>query len=182
MRCSDWTVGAIYRRPVGYAAGTSRAARASPCAARQPSAPGELRPASCSRPGSNAAIRRSTTAAGAATRCNSTRHYELWQHDFQLAREIGITHIRYGPPLHLVLRGAGPLRLGLLRPADGGAARLRPRADRRPLPLRRAVLARRFPEPRHRPRAGGICRRLRRALSRGCASTRRSTRCTSARG
>jgi beta-glucosidase/6-phospho-beta-glucosidase/beta-galactosidase len=37
----------------------------------------------------------------------STRHYELWQRDFELAREIGITHIRYGPPLHLTFRGPG---------------------------------------------------------------------------
>ena len=31
----------------------------------------------------------------------------MWQRDFLLAREIGITHIRYGPPLHLVFRGRG---------------------------------------------------------------------------
>jgi beta-glucosidase/6-phospho-beta-glucosidase/beta-galactosidase len=37
----------------------------------------------------------------------STRHYELWQHDFELAREVGITHIRYGPPLHLIFAGPG---------------------------------------------------------------------------
>ena len=38
---------------------------------------------------------------------DSTSHYRLWQHDFQLAREIGITHIRYGPPLHLIFEGPG---------------------------------------------------------------------------
>ena len=37
----------------------------------------------------------------------STRHYQHWQHDFELAREIGITHLRYGPPLHLILTGPG---------------------------------------------------------------------------
>ena len=37
----------------------------------------------------------------------STRHYSLWQHDFELARETGITHIRYGPPLHLIFEGIG---------------------------------------------------------------------------
>ena len=36
---------------------------------------------------------------------DSTRHYSLWQHDFELAREIEITHIRYGPPLHLIFQG-----------------------------------------------------------------------------
>jgi beta-glucosidase/6-phospho-beta-glucosidase/beta-galactosidase len=38
---------------------------------------------------------------------DSTRHYSLWQHDFELAREMGITHIRYGPPLHLIFEGIG---------------------------------------------------------------------------
>jgi beta-glucosidase/6-phospho-beta-glucosidase/beta-galactosidase len=38
---------------------------------------------------------------------DSTRHYEMWQKDFELAREIGITHIRYGPPLHLIFEGPG---------------------------------------------------------------------------
>jgi beta-glucosidase/6-phospho-beta-glucosidase/beta-galactosidase len=38
---------------------------------------------------------------------DSTRHYDFWQEDFELAREIGITHIRYGPPLHLIYQGAG---------------------------------------------------------------------------
>jgi beta-glucosidase/6-phospho-beta-glucosidase/beta-galactosidase len=38
---------------------------------------------------------------------DSTRHYEMWQQDFELAREIGITHIRYGPPLHLIFEGPG---------------------------------------------------------------------------
>jgi beta-glucosidase/6-phospho-beta-glucosidase/beta-galactosidase len=38
---------------------------------------------------------------------DSTNHYELWQRDFELAREIGITHLRYGPPLHLIFEGPG---------------------------------------------------------------------------
>ena len=38
---------------------------------------------------------------------DSTRHYQLWQEDLELAREIGVTHIRYGPPLHLVFDGPG---------------------------------------------------------------------------
>jgi beta-glucosidase/6-phospho-beta-glucosidase/beta-galactosidase len=37
----------------------------------------------------------------------STDHYAQWQRDFELAREIGITHIRYGPPLHLAFAGLG---------------------------------------------------------------------------
>jgi beta-glucosidase/6-phospho-beta-glucosidase/beta-galactosidase len=37
----------------------------------------------------------------------ATGHYAQWQRDFELAREIGITHIRYGPPLHLIFEGPG---------------------------------------------------------------------------
>jgi beta-glucosidase/6-phospho-beta-glucosidase/beta-galactosidase len=37
----------------------------------------------------------------------STRHYVQWERDFELAREVGISHIRYGPPLHLVFQGPG---------------------------------------------------------------------------
>ena len=39
----------------------------------------------------------------------STRHYLDWQHDFELAREVGITHLRYGPPLHLIFDASRPL-------------------------------------------------------------------------
>ena len=37
----------------------------------------------------------------------ATRHYSLWRDDFQLARDMGVTHVRYGPPLHLILTGPG---------------------------------------------------------------------------
>jgi beta-glucosidase/6-phospho-beta-glucosidase/beta-galactosidase len=37
----------------------------------------------------------------------ATQHYERWHEDFDRAREVGITHIRYGPPLHLIFAGRG---------------------------------------------------------------------------
>jgi len=37
----------------------------------------------------------------------STLHYRHWQKDFDLCRQIGITHLRYGPPLHLAFTGPG---------------------------------------------------------------------------
>jgi beta-glucosidase/6-phospho-beta-glucosidase/beta-galactosidase len=37
----------------------------------------------------------------------SCGHYRRWAEDFELAREIGVTHIRYGPPLHLIFHGPG---------------------------------------------------------------------------
>ena len=42
------------------------------------------------------------------------RHYDFWQRDFELARELGTTHLRYGPPLHLVLAGPGQYRWDLV--------------------------------------------------------------------
>nr|NUR38421.1 family 1 glycosylhydrolase [Sphingomonas sp.] len=41
-------------------------------------------------------------------------HYEFWQRDFELSREIGATHLRYGPPLHLVFEGPGRYRWDLV--------------------------------------------------------------------
>jgi beta-glucosidase/6-phospho-beta-glucosidase/beta-galactosidase len=41
-------------------------------------------------------------------------HYRHWQRDFRLAREIGTTHLRYGPPLHLILAGPGAYRWELI--------------------------------------------------------------------
>ncbi len=37
----------------------------------------------------------------------ATGHYRHWQRDFALCREIGVTHLRYGPPLHLIFEGPG---------------------------------------------------------------------------
>src|SRR2546423_14975449 len=36
-----------------------------------------------------------------------TRHYEFWQRDLQLVRELGLKYLRYGPPLHKILVGPG---------------------------------------------------------------------------
>ena len=34
-------------------------------------------------------------------------HYRYWQTDLERVREIGATHLRYGPPLHLIFEGPG---------------------------------------------------------------------------
>jgi beta-glucosidase/6-phospho-beta-glucosidase/beta-galactosidase len=36
-----------------------------------------------------------------------TRHYQRWRDDFRLARELGVTHLRFGPPYYRVHRAAG---------------------------------------------------------------------------
>jgi len=100
-------VGLMYRRPVGYAVGN----RPAPPHPRRPGRSHGKRNANatgfmfatgieCSYP---------TIEHGRWRRdeMDSTRHYEFWQEDFRLAREIGITHIRYGPPLHLIFQGPG---------------------------------------------------------------------------
>jgi beta-glucosidase/6-phospho-beta-glucosidase/beta-galactosidase len=100
-------LGALYRRPVGYAVdqkpappvprrrrSTERAMRASPTGFMFATG------IECSYP---------TIDGGRWRRdeMDSTGHYRLWQRDLELARKIGVTHIRYGPPLHLVFEGPG---------------------------------------------------------------------------
>lgn len=102
------TVGTIYTRPVGYSA-TER--RSPPRHVGPPKRRAESRPSNprgfifatgieCSYP---------TTDCGQWRRDEmaATRHYERWSRDFDLAREVGVTHIRYGPPLHLIFTGPG---------------------------------------------------------------------------
>jgi beta-glucosidase/6-phospho-beta-glucosidase/beta-galactosidase len=102
------TVGAIYTRPVGYPA--SRAWRTPPKSRPPRNHEGRRRPLDggfifatgieCSYP---------TTDQGRWRRDEmaATRHYQRWREDFELSREVGITHIRYGPPLHLIFTGRG---------------------------------------------------------------------------
>lgn len=100
------TVGAIYTHPVGYSARSTPARRPAP--PRGVSAP-PRRPTAgfmfatgieCSYP---------TVEQGSWRRdlLDSAGHYRRWQEDFALARQIGITHIRYGPPLHLIFTRPG---------------------------------------------------------------------------
>jgi beta-glucosidase/6-phospho-beta-glucosidase/beta-galactosidase len=103
------TVGALYTHPVGYLANreppSRRLRRRAPDTRRR-----DRREAGssfifatgieCSYP---------TIEQGRWRRdeMEATRHYQRWQEDFELALDIGITHVRYGPPLHLVFRGPG---------------------------------------------------------------------------
>jgi beta-glucosidase/6-phospho-beta-glucosidase/beta-galactosidase len=103
------TVGAIYTRPVGYGADREASLPRLPRRAVGKSRRSRRRAGSgfmfatgieCSYPTiENGRWRRDEMA--------STRHYGRWQDDFELALDIGITHVRYGPPLHLIFRGPG---------------------------------------------------------------------------
>lgn len=109
------TIGAIYRRPVGYAVGTIPA----------PPSPWSRRSRRHRQEGSISFMFAAGIECSYPTidhgkwrrdEMESTRHYRLWQEDFELAREIGITHIRYGPPLHLVFEGPGKYRWEYIDP------------------------------------------------------------------
>jgi beta-glucosidase/6-phospho-beta-glucosidase/beta-galactosidase len=100
-------VGLIYTRPVGYASDRRP---------RPPHLRRDLRRSGRRNPDSSGFMFATGVECSYPTiengrwrrdEMDSTRHYEFWQEDLELAREIGITHIRYGPPLHLVYQGPG---------------------------------------------------------------------------
>ena len=105
-------------------------------------------PRSCSRPASRTATRPSTAAAPRVDEMEKCGHYERWREDFDLragARRL-VPALRPADPPHLA--GARALRLGLRRRDLRRSAPARRRADRRPVPFRRARLDRQLPEPR----------------------------------
>jgi len=104
-------VGALYVRPVGY--------KNEPRELRLARARERTRKANTGRPQGAGFIFAAgiecsypTIEAGKWRRDEmlEMRHYDFWQRDFELAREIGITHLRSGPPLHLVFTGPGEFR------------------------------------------------------------------------
>ena len=113
------TVGALYTHPVGYRVSSPPDVR---CRSRRnrSTSPGKRRNScgsfmfatgiECSYP---------TIEDGKWRRdeMQTTGHYDLWQRDFELARRIGVTHLRYGPPLHLIYSAAGQYRWELIDPA-----------------------------------------------------------------
>jgi beta-glucosidase/6-phospho-beta-glucosidase/beta-galactosidase len=108
------TVGALYTHPVGYRADHPPNLR---CVPRKNGSSGERRRTEgafifatgieCSYP---------TVEHGRWRRdeMDSMSHYALWQRDFELARRIGVTHLRYGPPLHLLYAAPGSYRWELI--------------------------------------------------------------------
>ena len=100
-------LGAVYTHPVGYP--TGRPHRLGFTSSRPVSAPraneskGKFAFATgieCSYP----------TIEGGRWRCDemdATGHYRKWRTDLEIAQEIGVTHLRYGPPLHLIYARPG---------------------------------------------------------------------------
>lgn len=102
------TVGAIYTHPVGYPSNSR------PSLPRRVGAPRKRRERVATSPhgfifATGIECSYPTTQQGRWRRDEmaATAHYEKWKEDFDLAREVGVTHIRYGPPLHLIFTGPG---------------------------------------------------------------------------
>ena len=100
------TLGALYTHPVGYAVDQRPSVSFRRGMSRRNNGPGRQNGSrfifatgiECSYPTiENGRWRRDQMAA-----CG---HYDRWREDFELARRIGVSHLRYGPPLHLMFRG-----------------------------------------------------------------------------
>jgi beta-glucosidase/6-phospho-beta-glucosidase/beta-galactosidase len=46
----------------------------------------------------------------------ATGHYEMWQTDLKLVRELGLRYLRYGPPIHRIYVGKGEYDWSFLDP------------------------------------------------------------------
>src|SRR3954469_7308073 len=44
----------------------------------------------------------------------ATGHYENWQKDLQLVRDLGLRYLRYGPPIHRIFTGPGQYQWEML--------------------------------------------------------------------
>ena len=100
------TVGATYRKPVGYSV-NDRPALPRPQRQNERKAKGKGSSGFMFATGIECSYPTIDQGRWRRDQMDSTRHYSLWQQDFELARKIGITHIRYGPPLHLIFEGPG---------------------------------------------------------------------------
>ena len=73
-------------------------------------------------------------------------HYQRWQEDFDLVKELGIEYLRYGPPYYRTHLGPGKYDWAFADETFHALQEHEDHADRRPVPLRRAGLDRRVSE------------------------------------
>lgn len=108
-------VGAIYTHPVGYRTNRPHAAQL-PTRRRRNDSTGRRRSDGGFIFATGIEGSYPTVEQGKWRRdeLDGSRHYDFWQRDFELAREIGATHLRYGPPSHLVFAGPGEYRWELV--------------------------------------------------------------------
>src|ERR1041385_8561623 len=53
-----------------------------------------------------------------------TGHYEMWQTDLRLVRELGLRYLRYGPPIYRIYKAKGDYDWSILDPIMAAMRRL----------------------------------------------------------
>jgi beta-glucosidase/6-phospho-beta-glucosidase/beta-galactosidase len=101
------TVGTLYTHPVGYPANRPIARPRPPRRSSKPSGRRATNSGFIFATGIECSYPTIEQGTWRRDQMDSTRHYLDWAQDFELARELGVTHIRYGPPLHLIFTGPG---------------------------------------------------------------------------
>lgn len=101
------TVGAIYTHPVGYPAGKPPNVRCPRLPSRSSAARSHQQGGFIFATGIECSYPTIEHGQWRRDQMKSGEHYRNWQRDLELAREIGVTHLRYGPPLHLVFTAPG---------------------------------------------------------------------------
>jgi beta-glucosidase/6-phospho-beta-glucosidase/beta-galactosidase len=102
-------LGALYTHPVGYSAGTSRkiALSTRKSTARASRHLRDNSPAFLFATGIECSYPTIEGGRWRRDQMEATGHYRHWRRDLELAGEIGVTHLRYGPPLHQIFLGPG---------------------------------------------------------------------------
>ncbi len=103
-------MGAIYTRPVGYPpkrlprlpAVRARPHRETDCSGRSRHRDGFI-----FATGIESSYPTIENGQWRLDQLQASGHYRRWREDLELARLVGATHLRYGPPLHLVFLGPG---------------------------------------------------------------------------
>jgi beta-glucosidase/6-phospho-beta-glucosidase/beta-galactosidase len=123
-------LGAVYTRPVGYASHRPPALPAPPLPAPPLAAPEVIVPREAAAPEDRFMFATGIecsypTIEGGRWRMDQMAacdHYRRWREDLGLVREMGLRHLRYGPPVHLMFRGPGRYDWGFM---DAVAAEMR---------------------------------------------------------
>jgi beta-glucosidase/6-phospho-beta-glucosidase/beta-galactosidase len=102
------TLGALYTRPVGYAVRKQPKFkfRDKPAARRAPISDGDgSRSDFLFATGIECSCPTIDNGSWRMDQLDETGHYRHWRRDLELVRELGLRHLRYGPPLHLTWLG-----------------------------------------------------------------------------
>jgi beta-glucosidase/6-phospho-beta-glucosidase/beta-galactosidase len=99
-------LGALYTHPVGYRTGRRHRTPAPQSKANDPGKPTDPPiPAFVFATGIECSYPTIEHGRWRQDQMETTGHYRHWRRDFELVRELGATHLRYGPPLHLIFLG-----------------------------------------------------------------------------